>query len=84
MLRPFFSLTPAEEPDPDSDDTTPPETPPADPLTGPRPTANMGMGLAIAQDLAISQGGSLSLARSEDLGGLCVRLRLPVLARKKH
>ena len=93
VLRPFFSLTPAT-PDADSYaesdrasnatfDATDSEgdislPPPVDPLTGPRPAPSMGMGLAIAHDLAMSQGGSLDLARSEDLGGLVARLRLPV------
>ncbi|KAB7648664.1 ATP-binding protein [Polymorphobacter fuscus] len=36
-----------------------------------------GLGLAIARDVAELYGGSISLADSEDLGGLMVQLRLP-------
>ncbi len=88
LLRPFFSLTPVaadadpdEEPSQSSDDMDEADSASistVDPLTGPRPAPSMGMGLAIAHDLAISQGGSLALSRSEELGGLIVRLRLPV------
>jgi signal transduction histidine kinase len=37
-----------------------------------------GLGLAIAADLVGVYGGTLTLGRSEDLGGLVVYLRLPV------
>lgn len=37
----------------------------------------VGLGLAIAADVARSHGGELSLGRSEALGGLKARLRLP-------
>ena len=36
-----------------------------------------GLGLAIVRDVAEIYGGSVTLAESEDLGGLLVRLRLP-------
>ena len=36
-----------------------------------------GLGLAIVRDVAEIYGGSVSLAESEDLGGLLVRLELP-------
>jgi signal transduction histidine kinase len=36
-----------------------------------------GLGLAIVRDVAEIYGGSVSLAESEDLGGLLVKLRLP-------
>jgi signal transduction histidine kinase len=36
-----------------------------------------GLGLAIVRDVAGIYGGSVSLAESEDLGGLMVTLRLP-------
>ena len=36
-----------------------------------------GLGLAIVRDVAEIYGGSVSLAESEDLGGLLVRLSLP-------
>jgi signal transduction histidine kinase len=36
-----------------------------------------GLGLAIVRDVAEIYGGDVSLAESEDLGGLLVRLRLP-------
>ncbi|MGD9810242.1 MAG: sensor histidine kinase [Sphingobium sp.] len=36
-----------------------------------------GLGLAIVRDVAEIYGGSVSLAESEDLGGLMVRLKLP-------
>jgi signal transduction histidine kinase len=36
-----------------------------------------GLGLAIVRDVAGIYGGSVSLAESEDLGGLLVTLRLP-------
>lgn len=36
-----------------------------------------GLGLAIVRDVAEIYGGSVSLAESEDLGGLLVELRLP-------
>lgn len=39
-----------------------------------------GLGLSIAHDLARAYGGSLDLGRSEDLGGLSVRIRLPLAA----
>ena len=38
-----------------------------------------GLGLAIVRDVAQIYGGSASLEESEDLGGLLVRLRLPVV-----
>lgn len=37
----------------------------------------VGLGLAIAQDIARSHGGRLELLRSEDLGGLAARITLP-------
>lgn len=37
-----------------------------------------GLGLAIVRDVAEIYGGSIALEESEDLGGLLVRLRLPV------
>jgi len=37
-----------------------------------------GLGLAIVRDVAEIYGGSITLEESEDLGGLMVRLRLPV------
>ena len=37
-----------------------------------------GLGLAIVHDLVESYGGDVALARSPDLGGLCVRVTLPV------
>jgi signal transduction histidine kinase len=37
-----------------------------------------GLGLAIVRDVAEIYGGSVSLHESEDLGGLLVRLRLPI------
>jgi signal transduction histidine kinase len=36
-----------------------------------------GLGLAIVRDVAEIYGGSAELGQSEDLGGLCVTLRLP-------
>lgn len=42
-------------------------------------TTHLGLGLAIARDLAIEQGGDLTLERA-DIGGLRVRLQLPALA----
>jgi len=39
-----------------------------------------GLGLAIVRDVAEIYGGSVDLATSEDLGGLCVKLRLPRVA----
>ena len=36
-----------------------------------------GLGLAIVRDVAEIYGGEVELHESEDLGGLCVRLRLP-------
>jgi len=36
-----------------------------------------GLGLAIVRDVAEIYGGSVELGESEDLGGLCVTLRLP-------
>jgi signal transduction histidine kinase len=36
-----------------------------------------GLGLAIVQDIVRLYGGSLAFSRSERLGGLCVRVRLP-------
>ncbi|MDB5716851.1 MAG: histidine kinase [Sphingomonas bacterium] len=36
-----------------------------------------GLGLAIVRDVAEIYGGTIALEESEDLGGLCVRLRLP-------
>lgn len=36
-----------------------------------------GLGLAIVRDVAEIYGGSVELSESEDLGGLCVTLRLP-------
>ncbi|MEC7399027.1 MAG: ATP-binding protein, partial [Pseudomonadota bacterium] len=36
-----------------------------------------GLGLAIVRDVAEIYGGTVSLAESEDLGGLLVRLELP-------
>ncbi len=38
-----------------------------------------GLGLAIVRDVAEIYGGTVALHESEDLGGLCVRLRLPAL-----
>jgi len=37
-----------------------------------------GLGLAIVRDVAQIYGGSVVLEESEDLGGLLVRLKLPV------
>ena len=37
-----------------------------------------GLGLAIVRDVAEIYGGSISMEESEDLGGLLMRLRLPV------
>jgi signal transduction histidine kinase len=39
-----------------------------------------GLGLAIVRDVAEIYGGSVELGESEDLGGLCVTLRLPECA----
>jgi signal transduction histidine kinase len=39
-----------------------------------------GLGLAIVRDVAEIYGGSVSLEESEDMGGLLVRLKLPVTA----
>jgi len=36
-----------------------------------------GLGLAIVRDVAEIYGGTVELAESEDLGGVCVKLRLP-------
>jgi signal transduction histidine kinase len=36
-----------------------------------------GLGLAIVRDVAEIYGGTIHLGESEDLGGLCARLRLP-------
>ena len=36
-----------------------------------------GLGLAIVRDVAEIYGGTIALEESEDLGGLCARLRLP-------
>lgn len=38
-----------------------------------------GLGLAIVRDVAAIYGGSVSLDESEDLGGLLVKLKLPVV-----
>lgn len=43
-------------------------------------TPGTGLGLAIVADLAALYGGGLELVRSEALGGLCARLRLPLQA----
>ena len=40
-------------------------------------SGNVGLGLAIALDVARAHGGSLDLQRSTDLGGLAATLRLP-------
>ena len=40
-----------------------------------------GLGLAIVRDVAEIYGGSVELGESEDLGGLCVTLRLPECAK---
>lgn len=37
-----------------------------------------GLGLAIVRDVAEIYGGTVELGESEDLGGLLVRLRLPL------
>ena len=37
-----------------------------------------GLGLAIVQDIVKLYNGSLDFSRSEKLGGLCVRVRLPI------
>jgi len=37
-----------------------------------------GLGLAIVRDVAQIYGGTVALEESEDLGGLLVRLRLPL------
>jgi signal transduction histidine kinase len=37
-----------------------------------------GLGLAIVRDVAQIYGGSIELHESEDLGGLCAKLRLPL------
>ena len=37
-----------------------------------------GLGLAIVRDVAEIYGGSVGLEESEDMGGLLVRLRLPL------
>ena len=37
-----------------------------------------GLGLAIVRDVAQIYGGSIRLEESEDLGGLLVRLKLPI------
>lgn len=39
-----------------------------------------GLGLAIVRDVAEIYGGSVALEESEDLGGLLVRLKLPIAA----
>jgi signal transduction histidine kinase len=39
-----------------------------------------GLGLAIVRDVAEIYGGAVALEESEDLGGLLVRLRLPLVA----
>ena len=39
-----------------------------------------GLGLAIVRDVTEIYGGTIALAESEDLGGLCARLRLPAAA----
>lgn len=41
-----------------------------------------GLGLAIVRDVAEIYGGSVELGESEDLGGLCVTLRLPECAKR--
>ncbi|MOA69149.1 Sensor protein RstB [compost metagenome] len=41
-----------------------------------RSTGGIGLGLAIAQQLAVAIGGSLTLSNREG-GGLCAQLRLP-------
>jgi signal transduction histidine kinase len=42
--------------------------------------AGSGLGLAITQDLVRAYGGTLEIGRSEELGGLKVRMRLPRLS----
>jgi signal transduction histidine kinase len=37
-----------------------------------------GLGLAIVQDIVVLYNGSLDFSRSERLGGLCVRVHLPI------
>ncbi|MCY3880424.1 MAG: ATP-binding protein [Rhodobacteraceae bacterium] len=44
----------------------------------PTSAGGIGLGLSIAEDAAINQGGSLSLASSSDLGGLKATLSLPI------
>jgi len=39
--------------------------------------SGVGLGLSIARDAARSHGGDITLSRSEELGGLLARLRLP-------
>jgi signal transduction histidine kinase len=39
-----------------------------------------GLGLAIVRDIVESYGGTLSLARSKKLGGMCVKVELPGFA----
>ncbi len=39
-----------------------------------------GLGLAIVRDVAEIYGGTVRLEESEDLGGLLVRLSLPIAA----
>ena len=44
-----------------------------------RESGGTGLGLAIVRDVAEIYGGSVAAGESEDLGGLLVRLRLPVV-----
>lgn len=41
-------------------------------------TGGAGLGLSVAMDIVLSHGGKISLDKSEDLGGLAVKIRLPV------
>jgi two-component system osmolarity sensor histidine kinase EnvZ len=45
-----------------------------------RNVKGVGLGLAIARDVARAHGGDVTLAPSAALGGLCAALRIPLVA----